>query len=260
MLGLPSPPNMPSPYEGYTGRLASESAQDGLTGSLRDEKKKKKLKEDKKVRAPAWQCWGQHGSESLSSSRLGCGEHGRALAQLRKTMKCHPCSAWCWLSEERLSLPGCPDSFGSPATWLKGEAVGYGTRPGLRRPGVYSWLCCRFPVCDSSSPHLENRPTSCARGEDMVLSGCPDTDGGWLDGAAAGLEGLSIPHSTCRATQAFFDCISSKSSSSDGMAAGIQTQGWGQRGTGTARAAVARQIRASLGDVHTCCSHALFVA
>ncbi|KAG6934916.1 mitotic spindle positioning [Chelydra serpentina] len=46
--GSASPPNVPSPYQGYTGRHASETAPDGPTGPPRDEKKKRKLKEDRK--------------------------------------------------------------------------------------------------------------------------------------------------------------------------------------------------------------------
>uniref|UniRef100_A0A8C8RR92 A-kinase anchor protein 2 C-terminal domain-containing protein n=2 Tax=Pelusios castaneus TaxID=367368 RepID=A0A8C8RR92_9SAUR len=44
--GPPSPPNMPSPYQGYMGRFASKSAQDNPTQSVRDEKKK--LKDERK--------------------------------------------------------------------------------------------------------------------------------------------------------------------------------------------------------------------
>lgn len=46
--GSASPPNVPSPYQGYTGRHASETAHDGPTGPPRDEKKQLKLKEDRK--------------------------------------------------------------------------------------------------------------------------------------------------------------------------------------------------------------------
>ncbi|XP_067418376.1 mitotic interactor and substrate of PLK1 [Emydura macquarii macquarii] len=77
MLGLPSPPNMPSPYEGYTGRLASESAQDGLTGSLRDEKKKKKLKEDKKY--ASIEASDEVNTEILESTRVT--RHKNAMAE-----------------------------------------------------------------------------------------------------------------------------------------------------------------------------------
>ncbi|XP_014428480.2 mitotic interactor and substrate of PLK1 isoform X1 [Pelodiscus sinensis] len=42
-----SPPSVPSPYWGYTGRLASESAHDGPTRARRDEKPRK-LKDDKR--------------------------------------------------------------------------------------------------------------------------------------------------------------------------------------------------------------------
>ncbi|XP_030396623.1 mitotic interactor and substrate of PLK1 [Gopherus evgoodei] len=46
--GSASPPKVPSPYHGYTGRHASETAHDGPTGPPWDEKKKLKLKEDRK--------------------------------------------------------------------------------------------------------------------------------------------------------------------------------------------------------------------
>ncbi|XP_032639095.1 mitotic interactor and substrate of PLK1 isoform X1 [Chelonoidis abingdonii] len=75
--GSASPPNVPSPYQGYTGRHTSETAHDGPTGPPWDEKKKLKLKEDRKY--ASIEASNDVNAEILESTRVT--RHKNAMAK-----------------------------------------------------------------------------------------------------------------------------------------------------------------------------------
>ncbi|KAM9111970.1 mitotic interactor and substrate of PLK1 [Pangshura tecta] len=76
--GSASPPNVPSPYWGYTGRHGSETAHDGPTGPPRAEKKQLKLKEDRKY--ASIEASDDVNAEILESTRVT--RHKNAMAEL----------------------------------------------------------------------------------------------------------------------------------------------------------------------------------
>ncbi|XP_043358366.1 mitotic interactor and substrate of PLK1 isoform X1 [Dermochelys coriacea] len=75
-LGSAPPSNVPSPYQGYTGRHASETAPDGPTGLPWDEKKRK-LKEDRKY--ASIEASDEVNAEILESTRVT--RHKNAMAE-----------------------------------------------------------------------------------------------------------------------------------------------------------------------------------